>query len=131
MCILKIISNTESFKVFASNNPDIVFRVRERGEVRRKSTGELFPSFMLSLKASDKDWDDLKGQIDDAIDFLDENFNTLKRLLETHDVEDSFLDFPVESRLNDEIGNQNDYLPRELIKLAGKLDLAIVISNYL
>jgi len=120
-----------SFKDFASDNPDIVFRVREKGEVRRKSTGELFPSFILSLKASDKDWDDLKGQIDDAVDFLDENFETLKSLLETHEIEDSFLDFPVESRLSDEIGNQNDYLPKELIKLAGKLDLAIVISNYL
>lgn len=130
MCLLKVISNTESFKNFASNNPDIVFRVREKGEVRRQSTGELYSSFILSLKVSDKNWYDLSGQIDDTIYFLEKNFETLKTLLESHAVEDSYLDFPVESRLNDEIGNQNDYLPKELIKLAGKLELAIVISNY-
>jgi hypothetical protein len=41
-----------------------------------------------------------------------------------------FLDFPIYSRLDGEIVNQNDYLPSKLISLAGELGLSIGISIY-
>ena len=43
---------------------------------------------------------------------------------------DCYLDFPIYSRLNDEIVNQNDHLPRKLINLAGKLNIGIEMSIY-
>ncbi len=54
----------------------------------------------------------------------------LTELLHSADDVDAYLDFPLWSRLSDEIINQNDNLPRELIALAGELGLGIQMSIY-
>lgn len=53
-----------------------------------------------------------------------------KVFLSNSNVSAANLDFPIYSRLNENIINQNDKFPKELIILAGKLSLGIELSIY-
>jgi hypothetical protein len=88
------------------------------------------PASAISLDVSDKEWDDFPGQAVDAISFLSIHHDELMKLLCNIEDVSACLDFPICSRLNSEIVNQNDYIPRELVSLAGKLNLEIGMSQY-
>ncbi len=92
--------------------------------------GAVHDRFQISLDVSDKDWDDIKGQIRDAIAFLTAWESELVALIAAHEVTDAYLDFPLYSRLDKNVINQNDHLPRELIVLAGRIGLGIEMSIY-
>ncbi len=130
MCVLKIYSDTFSFKAFSEDTDISVFSVFDKGEFRNKKKTRVSKENVLSLDVSDKEWDDFPGQVDDAIRFLSEHYEELQRLLCSSEDISACLDFPIYSRLNDEIVNQNDYIPRELVSLAGKLNLEIGMSQY-
>ena len=130
MCVLKIYSKSKSFKGIAALTRLPVYSIHDKGEVRRKRTGELHDSNRVSLDVSDAEWDEFPVQTKDAIKFLKENREALTELLQSAGDIDAFLDFPLWSRLSDEIVNQNDQLPRELIALAGELGLGIGMSIY-
>lgn len=130
MCVLKAYSETKSFK----DNPSLeqlpVYSIHDKGEVRRKRTGELYDNYSVSLDVSHAEWCEFRRQATDAIKFLKENREALAQLLRsTGDIE-AYLDFPLWSRLSGEIVNQNDHLPRELIMLAGELGLGVEMSIY-
>ena len=130
MCLLKIYSDTFSFKAFSEYTDIPVFSVFDKGEYRNKKKTRESKEYVLSLDVSDKEWDDFPGQADDAIRFLCEHNEELQRLLCSSGDISACLDFPIYSRLNDEIINQNDYIPRELVSLAGRLRLEIGMSQY-
>lgn len=130
MCILKVSSKTYSFQHFADATQVPVCSVREKGEFRSSKETEKYAEFGISLVVSDADWDAFPDQVIDAIEFLEMHFVELKKLVEDSEVEHAFLDFPIYSRLNDDIINQNDHLPRKLVSLAGKLNLGIEMSIY-
>jgi len=130
MCILKIYSSTSSFKEFSKTGSVPVFSVFDKGEYRNSSRTRICKEYVISLDVSKKDWDDFSGQVKDAIEFLSKYFNELEMLFSSHSIDDAYLDFPLNSRLNEEIGNQNDRLPKELISLAGKLNLGIEMATY-
>lgn len=90
----------------------------------------IYEDYSISFDVSDKEWGDLKGQIQDTIIFLKEHFKELESLLSTHKISTACLDFPIYSRLDKTIVNQNDRLPKELIVLAGKLSLGIEMAIY-
>lgn len=130
MCILKIYSETNSFKEFAIKCSIPVFSVFDKGEFRNKSKTRKSAYYSISFIASEKDWDEFPEQVKDVIAYLESNYTVLKELLSTHEINNAYLDFPIYSRLNDDVINQNDHLPRELISLAGKLNLGIEMSIY-
>lgn len=132
MCILKIYSETRSFKRFAAESTTLpAFSVHDKGEVRSKETGREYQANRISFVVSECDWDDLEGQISDAIIFLGEHGDTLRQLLTTHDVSLAFLDFALWSRLGrNDVANQSDYLPVPLLRLCGEIGIAIVMSTY-
>ncbi len=130
MCILKIYSDTTSFQTYVDSTDLPAVSCQVKGQIRRKSTGALYEAHRISISVSDKDWDDFKGQVVDAIAFLTGNESELRRLVESHDVINAYLDFPLYSRLDGEVVNQNDHLPRELIVLAGRLGLGIEMAIY-
>ena len=130
MCVLKVYSKTSSFKEFANTTNIPVFSVFDKGEYRNKRKTRMCKEFVISLDVSSKDWDEFPNQVSDAIEFLNKHFAELEKLLFNHDIDEAYLDFPLNSRLNDEIANQNDHLPKELISLAGKLNLGIEMAIY-
>ncbi|MBL7984607.1 MAG: hypothetical protein JNM91_06380 [Flavobacteriales bacterium] len=84
-----------------------------------------------NIDVSNADFNDLKGQIRDAIKFLRDRSENLKRLpdfgLLTSDEPE--LDFGIDTRMHD-VGAQFDYFPNELLKLCGDLGLCICLSQY-
>ena len=130
MCILKVYSDNTSFKPFSEITNIPVFSTYEKGDYRNKSLKLLRTNYRISFDVSEKEWNDLGGQIKDAIYFLEKYFDELKDLLSSEYITSADLDFPIYSRLNENIVNQNDHLPKELIMMAGKLSLGIVISIY-
>ena len=128
MCVLKIHSKTTSFKKFCETTKIPVFSVTEKGELRGKT--RVSETFVVSFDVSDAEWDEFTEQVNDAINFLIKNFDELNQLITKVPDSDGYLDFPIYSRLNDNIVNQNDHLPKELISLAGKLNLGIEMAMY-
>jgi len=130
MCVLKAFSNSRSFKGFAETTAMPVYSCLDKGEVLNPKTRSLTEENRISFDVSEKEWNDFPGQVADAIAFLTKWETDLNKLIADFEPEDVTLDFPLYSRLNDRIINQNDYLPKELIILAGRLGLCIGMSIY-
>ena len=130
MCFLKIYSKSNSFKEFAGKNSLPIYSVYDKGERCGKNKNEVYTDFVISFDVSDKEWDEFPAQVDDAIEFLTSYFSSLQSLFKSHEIDDAYLDFPLYSRLNTEIINQNDHLPRELIAICGRLNVGIEMAIY-
>ena len=128
MCILKIHSEKISFKKFCEATKIPVFSVTDKGEPRGKT--RVSETFVVSFDVSDAEWDEFSQQIDDAINFLTAHFGELNQLITEITDADGYLDFPIYSRLNNDIVNQNDHFPKKLINLAGKLNFGIEMAIY-
>ncbi len=128
MCLLKIYSDTDSFKLFKKTTKIPVYSIHEKGENDRKK--QVYIDYRISFDVSDKEWDDFEGQVKDSILFLTKYNDDLERLFENYNINTAYLDFPLYSRLDGNIVNQNDHLPKELIALAGKLSLGIEMAIY-
>ena len=130
MCVLNIYSDTFSFKGFAENTKIPIFSIFDKGEYRDQKQTRQVNQNTLSLDVSDKEWGDFPGQASDAIEFLSKHQNELLKILSSISDVKACLDFPIYSRLDGNIINQNDYIPRELVCLASKLNLEIGMSQY-
>ncbi len=91
----------------------------KRGRVRQHSG--------FGVDVSQVDWDDLRGQIADAILFLKAHREELRKLLDFPGIEGRTLDFPIWER---DAAVQFDYFPPQLLRLAGELEIGIELSRY-
>jgi hypothetical protein len=130
MCVLKIYSDTDSFKLLAEKTVLPVYSVYEKGDLKIASEKQTYTDYRISFDVSGKEWDDFDGQVKDAILFLEKYFDALNVMMQSHNISDAYLNFPIYSRLDDTIVNQNDHLPVKLIMLAGKLSLGIEMAIY-
>jgi len=130
MCVLKLFSAEKSFRAFASKCSMPVYSVKEAGETRRKSTGEVREEHRISFDVSDREWDEFPAQAKEAEAFLEKYRSELTELFSTHPISSAYLDFPIWSRLSEEIVNQNDHLPAGLVATCGSLGLGIEMSQY-
>ncbi len=130
MCVLKVYSDTNSFKSFAKTTKIPVYSSYDKGEQQGKGESLVRTDYKISFDISDKDWDDFEGQIKDTILFLTKYYEDLDQLFKTHNITTAYLDFPIYSRLYGDIVNQNNHLPKELIAIAGKLSLGIEMAIY-
>jgi hypothetical protein len=128
MCVLKIYSDTDSFKSFEKTTKIPRYSSYDKGE--SKGRNQVRTDYKISFDVSEKEWDDFEGQVEDSIIFLTKHFDDLEQLFKTHTITTAYLDFPLYSRLYGDIVNQNDHLPKELIQLAGKLSLGIEMAIY-
>ena len=130
MCILKVYSDTDSFKTFEKTTKIPVYSRHDKGEKKANKKRQVQTDYKISFDVSDKDWDDFEGQVEDTILFLTKYQKDIKQLFKTHNITTAYLDFPIYSRLYGDIVNQNDRLPKELIAIAGKLSLGIEMAIY-
>ena len=107
--------------------PYLVFR---KGEPRFKHIrkDELMKYSGLRVNVSKAGFNNLGGQIQGAIRFLKKNKTALRKLSGFPGVKCVYLDFGYEWR---EAVAQFDYLPTELIRLAGLSGIGIEMSLYL
>jgi hypothetical protein len=130
MCFLKVYSDSDSFKSFEKTTNIPVYSRYDKNEQLGNGENHVSTDYRISLDVSDKEWDDFQGQVKDAILFLTQHHEELELLFKTHNITTAYLDFPIYSRLNGDIVNQNDHLPKELIMIAGRLSLGIEMAIY-
>ena len=103
------------------------YQIYHRGEPTvRRSRGELHDDSGFSVDVSDVDGD-LSAEIQDAIAFLQCHDAELARLSTIPQVTDRRLDFGYYRR---DGFMQSEYLPAELLRLAGVHGIAIELSLY-
>lgn len=74
-------------------------------------------------------WDDLRAVVAEVLKFLRANRKELLKLKRTKGAEDLMLDFAFDSRVGTKnVAIQGEYLPAELLRLAGELDIGIGLS---
>ena len=81
----------------------------------------------MIFSVSTREFSDLRSQIQDAIKFLLENDQELKRLRDFPGLERMEMDFPVEDR---DVVFQSDGFPPNLLSLLGGLAIGLVISRH-
>lgn len=100
----------------------------QRGDPRWPSFEGRHRTSGFNLTVSGADMGDLGAQIDEAIAFLDQHEEELRRLGRFEGVEEIELDFAVEWR---DLALHSDWFPPELLWRAGALDIALRVTHYL
>jgi uncharacterized protein (DUF927 family) len=107
--------------------------VHRKGEPVRisKPDGKKKEFFELVFEVSNADYSDLKSQIKETTEFLDQNKDYLNRLSAYSTIETIALDFSFNSRIDRKnVEVQFDYFPAELIKLAGQFSMDIWLTQW-
>jgi hypothetical protein len=95
----------------------------------KKTVSERAKNSQLIFSVSNAETNDLNTQIAETIDFLKKHEKQLNLISKDESVEIIALDFAFNSRIDRKICEvQFDYFPSELIRLAGKLNMAIWLS---
>lgn len=131
MCVLHITSKDKSFESFLCKTKLPVYQSHAKGEVHRYRKKRKYGDNSFSCIVSEKKWDDLPGQFIDAIYFLKKHETEISKLMNDYLIDDIRMDFPYECNLytkNEFM--QSEYLPPELLYLAGKLKIGIELSHY-
>jgi hypothetical protein len=132
MCVLRVTSSRKTLSDFISKAKLPCYDIHDKGDLkkhgRNKNTHYDHSGFQSNV--SNKEWSDLPGQITDANRFLRRHKKDLKKLCNDFKVCDIHLDFPITLRIRGKTFAQFDFLPPELISLAGKFQIGIEISLY-
>jgi hypothetical protein len=128
--VLRTSGNTFDVDAFLRASALVPLTVFHRGELQ-------FPASDVSQRrnehsgmnvgVSTREFADLGGQLEDAIQFLTNNNEELRRLREFAGVERMELDFPVEDR---DVVFQRDSFPPLLLSLLGGRRVGLVVSRY-
>jgi len=116
-CVLRVSGkgfNVDAFLADSPFEPDDVFE-----------KGESLTGFNLTVSAASPE--DLETQVDDAMRFLDEHEEELRRLTGFDGVDIAFLDFAVRWR---DVAVHVDTFPSDFIWRAGALDISLTVSHY-
>ena len=129
MTMLHVTSGSSSFKIFLGQTKLPISESYEKGDTF-SSKRPPHKDYGFSCKVSKGKWDDFYGQVQDALEFLKKFETELINLMQKCSVDDIRLDFGYSCRLSDKILVQCDFLPPELLKMAGKLNIGIELSLY-
>jgi hypothetical protein len=128
-CVLR--ANGTSFDVdeFLKTSSFDSLTVFHRGEVQSpgSSAARRIEFSGMHISVSTREFSDLTGQIQDAIDFLSKNRGELKRLRDFPGLQSMDIDFPIEDR---DVVYQSDVFSHKLLSLLGDLGIGLVVSRY-
>lgn len=130
-CILRALGenfNVDLFLDAVGLVPDHVFR---KGRPRFPGSYQLARKSGFHLIISESEGATFETQVDEAIAFLKANEDALENLGRIPGLERVWLDFSVPSLLGDEVSIHCEYVPPELLFLAGKVGLGLELSLHL
>jgi hypothetical protein len=127
-CVLRAGGADFDTDAYLADSPFAHVSRYRRGEPRWPSFSGTSRTSGFSVTISDADVGDLATQVDEAIAFLDQHEDELRRLGRFEGVEEMEIDFAVEWR---ELAVQTDWFPPELLWRAGALDIALRVTHYL
>jgi hypothetical protein len=129
MCVLRANGShfdVDLFLIKSSIEPCKVYRKGERRFPTTQPDGPMQLSSGFNAQVSTRDWDDLKGQIEDAKAFLDSHRAELGRLRCFAGVEGIEIDFAIPLRIGrNNVAIQSDRFPADLILAAGLLGISL------
>ena len=127
-CVLRAYGKIFEVDKFLQNSKLKPIAIWRKGEAKWKNKPERkCKDSGFSCDVSRKDFNNLKGQISDAVKFLKSNQSQLKKLVALSGVENVGLDFGIERR---DAYVQFDCFPSELLLLAGKLGIDVALTQY-
>lgn len=107
--------------------------IHRKGEPVRETRpeGKKKNASALIYDISDADYSDLAAQIQEATAFLKNNEHYLVKLEMDKTVESVAIDFAFNSRIDRvKVAVQNDYFPAEFVRLAGRLNMEIRLTQW-
>jgi hypothetical protein len=130
MCVLHIDLDTDNLDLILESTNLPIYQVYRKGESHKYRKGKVFETNLISCSISDKDWNDFEGQVQDMISFLEKYHTDLQSIKDNFNIANWQFDLPYANRLSNEIFNQNDFLPPELLFQSGRLGIGINLSLY-
>jgi hypothetical protein len=129
-CVLRASGTNFEVDEFLKTSSLDALTVFHRGEGQRRGsvmTQRRTEQSGVNVSVSTREFSDLRGQIEDAVEFLSENEEELRRLRDFPGLERMDLDFPVEDR---DVVFQSDGFPPRLLSLLGALRIGLVVSRH-
>lgn len=134
MCVLRASGAGFDVDGFMKDSGLSAYRVYRKGErpFPKSSRNErCFEKSGLKIDVSDREWDDLPGQIQDAVDFLRRFRVELEWLVAFAGVEEVWLDFPCHVKIGvQDIVVQGEFFPPVLLREVGSLGIGVALSLY-
>ena len=124
-CVLRAAGDEFEPREFLSRSSFKACNVFVAGE--RRGSASVWSTSGFTVDVSSASGEELEKQIEDALEFLDQYRDELSRLVNTRGLTDLNLDFGVNRR---DVFVQSIYLPPELLKVAGSLQVGIEVSIY-
>lgn len=127
-CVLSIIGvdfDPDAFLLASKLN---VEKVGHKGQPRYKTRPDsMFPHSLVSVCTSKAGFDEFDQQVDETIEYLKSNYEQLKVIAQTENIQYAHIDFGVNY-----MGKfmQTHHFPLELVKLCAELGLCIEVSVY-
>lgn len=127
-CILRVVGEELNVKELLKINskPD-TYWVKGEPRLLSKPNSDKHIRSGAHYYLSEADFNEFELQKEDVIKYLIENEDEMKAIQELSGLDDVYLDFGIELR---DVAIQSDYLPPELIILAGKFGLGIRMSQF-
>jgi hypothetical protein len=117
----------DGFCARSALEPCAVWRIGEPRLPQSQPNGAKHDTNGMNIVCSDAGFEDFQRQIDETILFLRRYRDDLAKLSRSLAVEILTLDFGIQAR---DVIVQCDYLPPELIRVAGELGIGIELSHY-
>jgi hypothetical protein len=127
-CVLRAGGMEFDTEAYLAESPFKTASRYRRGDPRWPALDQASRTSGFNVTISDAGVGDLATQIEEAIAFLDEHEDELRRLGRFEGVEEVEIDFAVEWR---DLSVQTDWFPPELLWRAGALDIALRVTHYL
>ena len=127
-CVLRVFGSAFDSEAFLKGSKLSPSKVWRRGEPSAVAGRGAHESSGMNVAVSEADMKNLGQQASDAMAFMNANKAELVRLLSFPGLDEGRLDFAVSWR--GDVVTHTDYLPTELVRLAGELGLGIEISHY-
>lgn len=128
-CVLRAIGTAFDVDAYLQDSRLVPTPIFRRGEPRLpgQPDGPKRGASGFNVVVSDASVNDLAAQVRDALRFLGEHEDDLRRLGSYPGVEEMCLDFAIQRR---DVVAQSDLFPAELLWQAGALDIDLVVTHY-
>ena len=125
-CVLRAAGVSFDVDAFCVNSELPVIAKHHAGDQRRPGAPPSTRS-SINVRVSDAAFDNLAQQVEEAVVFLEQYANEVRRLVAFQGVEGVELDFGMRRR---DVAAQTDSFPARLVSLAGGLGVGITVSQY-
>jgi hypothetical protein len=125
-CVLRVSGDDFDVDDLQSRLRIVPVHVERKGKPRFGHASKIADSTSFNIVTSEVSEHDLSAQIRDTVAYLQRHGEDVQRIMSFPGVTSAVLDFAIERR---DVVVQNDYLPPELLLLAGKFGIGINLSQ--